>query len=129
MYDYDTNAILVEPLKTRQAKEITSAFQKCYGKLHNNLTTPKLYILDNKCSSDLKLSIINCNAKYELVPPRQHRRNVAEKAIQTFKNHLRSGTISTTGHKDTSSLKPPRSRKLAISQDRRLVHRSRITSL
>ena len=29
LYDYDTNAILFEPLKTRQAHEITTAFKKC----------------------------------------------------------------------------------------------------
>ena len=91
MYDYDTNAILVEPLKTRQAKEITSVYNKCHEKLRNNLTTPKLYILDNECSNNLKLSIINQNAKYELVRPHQHRQNAAVKGIRTFKNHLLSG--------------------------------------
>ena len=91
LYDYDTNAILFEPLKTRQSKEITNAYDKCYAKLAKNLTAPKLYILDNECSADLKLAIIKKNAKYELVPPHQHRRNAAEKAIRTLKNHLLSG--------------------------------------
>ena len=47
--------------------------------------------MDNECSSDLKLAIINSNSKYELVPPHQHRRNAAEKVIRTMKNHLLSG--------------------------------------
>ena len=33
LYDYNTNAILFEPLKTRQAYERTAAFQKCINKL------------------------------------------------------------------------------------------------
>ena len=30
-------------------------------------------------------------AEYELVPPHQHRRNAAERAICTYKNHLLTG--------------------------------------
>ena len=37
--------------------------------------------MDNECSADLKLAIIKNNGKYELVPPHQHRRYSAEKAI------------------------------------------------
>ena len=58
LYDYDTDAILFEPLKNRQAKEITKAFDKCIEKLAKNLLPPKLYVMDNECSADLKLAII-----------------------------------------------------------------------
>ena len=91
LFDYDTNAILFKPLKMRQSKEITNTYTKCYAKLAKTLTTPKLYVLDNECSTDLKLATIQNNAKYELVLPHQHRRNAAEKAIRTLKNHLLSG--------------------------------------
>ena len=47
--------------------------------------------MDNECSNDLKLSILKSNNKYQLVPSNQHRRNAAEKAIRTLKNHLLSG--------------------------------------
>ena len=53
--------------------------------------TPKLYIMDNECSVDLKLVIVKNKGIYELVPPHQHRRNSAEKAIRTLKNHFLSG--------------------------------------
>ena len=91
LYNYDTNAILFEPLKNRQAKEITQAFNKCISKLSKNLLLPKLYVMDNECSADLKLAIIKNKGSYELVPPHQHRRNSVEKAIRTLKNHLLSG--------------------------------------
>ena len=91
LYDYDTNTILFEPLKTRQAKEITMAYTKFIDKLAKKLVVPKLYIMDNECSVDLKLAIVKNEGTYELVPPNQHRRNAAEKAIRTLKNHLLSG--------------------------------------
>ena len=94
MYDYDSNAILSSTLKTRQAKEITTAFNQCYAKLLKHNNQPKLFIIDNECSNDLKLSIKKNNNTYELVPPHMHRRNAAEKAIRTFKNHFLSGLAS-----------------------------------
>ena len=47
--------------------------------------------MDNECSSDLKLAIINYSSKYKLVPPHQHQQNAVERAIRTMKNHLLSG--------------------------------------
>ena len=94
LYDYDTNAILFDSLKNRQAKEITKAFDKCIAKLSKNLLLPKLYIIDNECSADLKLAIIKNKGSYELDPPHQHCRNSAEKAILTIKNHLLSGLVT-----------------------------------
>ena len=57
-YDYDSNAILFEPLKTRQAQEIMQAFYKIVNKLTKYSKEPKLFILDNECSNDLKISIL-----------------------------------------------------------------------
>ena len=94
MYDFDSNAIVVEPLKSRQAKQIYNAFQLCEQKISNGACKPKIYILDNECAGDLKLSILKNNQKYELVPPHQHRRNAAERAIRTFKNHFLAGLAS-----------------------------------
>ena len=51
----------------------------------------KLFIFDNECSNDLKLAILNINSSFELVPPRQHHKNAAERAIGTAKNHLLTG--------------------------------------
>ena len=90
LYDYNTNAILFEPLKTRQAREITTVYEKCVAKLSKKLLLPKIYIMDNECSIDLKKVILKNNGTYELVPSHQYRRNSAEKAIRTLKNHLLS---------------------------------------
>ena len=88
IYDYDTNAIVFEPIKTRQSKEVFNAFKKCDNKISHNNIAPKFFVLDNEAAADLKLGIVKNNQSYQVVPPNQHRRNAAEKAIRTFKNHF-----------------------------------------
>ena len=46
-------------------------------------------ILDNRVSTDFINTIVEywC-ATYQIVPPNVHRRNVAERAIRTFKAHF-----------------------------------------
>ena len=48
----------------------------------------KKQVLDNECSTAMKACIKSNGMTYELVPPGQHRRNQAERAIQTFKSHF-----------------------------------------
>ena len=47
-----------------------------------------MHILDNGCSVNVKEKILENDMKYLLVPPHDHRRNVAEKAVQVFKDHF-----------------------------------------
>ena len=54
---------------------------------------PKHQIIGNQASAEYKAAIEATAMTYELVPPEEHRRNMAEKAIQTFKDHL-VGVIS-----------------------------------
>jgi hypothetical protein len=51
---------------------------------------PKMHILDNECSAKFKERIKLNNMKYQLIPPHNHRQNIAEKAIQVFKAHFTS---------------------------------------
>lgn len=50
---------------------------------------PMTHILDNKATAELKKAI---KKKYtiKLIPPDNHRRNLAERAIQTFKNNFKA---------------------------------------
>jgi len=50
--------------------------------------------LDNECSNALKDYMTEQNIDYQLVPPTVHRRNSAERAIRTFKNHFVAGLCS-----------------------------------
>jgi hypothetical protein len=54
LYDYDSNAILSKPVKTRQASELTQAWTALHSRLQFNGYAPDLHILDNECSDELK---------------------------------------------------------------------------
>ena len=47
-----------------------------------------MHILDNEISQEFKNAIKTNQMKFQLVPPNDHRRNIAEKAIQVFKDHF-----------------------------------------
>ena len=84
----DSNAILQEPMKNRTSGEMIRAYQKLINRLKMAGITPRRHILDNECSADFKQTIRDNKMTYQLVPPHDHRRNMAEKAIQTFKAHF-----------------------------------------
>ncbi|KAL3781993.1 hypothetical protein HJC23_013821 [Cyclotella cryptica] len=49
---------------------------------------PTRQVLDNEASTAYKQAIRDSGMTYQLVPPDDHRRNLAEKAIQTWKDHF-----------------------------------------
>ena len=94
LYDYDSNSIHPVPLKNREAESILAAYQQVQQKLIQAGLRPKLHRLDNECSQILKDFMIEQEEDYQLVPPGNHRRNAAERAIRTFKNHFIAGLAS-----------------------------------
>jgi hypothetical protein len=56
---------------------------------------PKLMKLDNEASKLLKDYLYQQDIAFQLVPPYSHRRNSAERAIRSFKDHLIAGLFST----------------------------------
>ena len=87
MCEMDSNAIMSEAMKDRKEGEIIKAYQKLIRRLHKAKIYPTKHILDNKCSEEYKQAIADNGMEHELVPKGQHRRNIAEKAIQTWKAH------------------------------------------
>jgi len=94
LYDYDSNLIMAEPMKSRRAQDIVDAYKTVHTKLCRAGLHPKLARLDNECSAALKTFLIDEKIDYQLVPPGTHRRNAAERAIRTFKNHFIAGLCS-----------------------------------
>ena len=88
LYSYNSNAILVEPLKTRQAVEIKKAWEKLYQQLTQHGHKMSNFLLDNVFSQDFKKSFNKYNIECQFVPPHIHRANAAERAIRTFKSHF-----------------------------------------
>jgi hypothetical protein len=93
-YVYDCNYIKVIPMNSRSASE----WVKAYDTVHQELTVkgfkPKLQTLDNEASAALKNFFIVNDIAYQLVPHHCHRRNAAERAIRTFKEHFVAGLFS-----------------------------------
>ena len=94
VYDYDSNSILVEPMRSRTGPCILAAFQVIHVRLVTAGLRPMLQRLDNECSAALKTFLRDEQIDYQLVPPGIHRRNAAERAIRTFKNHFIAGLCS-----------------------------------
>ena len=88
MYDYDSNNILGEAMKSRTGDEIVRAFSIMHMKLKNTRQTPKMHRLDNEYTAILKKYMKDEKIIYQLVPPHIHRRNTAETATSTFKEHF-----------------------------------------
>ncbi len=84
----DSNAIFTEAMKNRTAGEMIRVYQVLINRLLQAGVTPKRHILDKECSEEFKAIIRKNNMTFQLVPPHDHQRNIAEKAIQTFKGHF-----------------------------------------
>jgi hypothetical protein len=93
-YVYDCNYVKVVPMKSRFALE----WVKAYDHIHQELTAkgfkPKIQTLENEASAALKNFFTTNDVEYQLVPPHCHRRNAAERAIRTFKEHFVTGISS-----------------------------------
>ena len=95
VYDYDTNyidAVAVEDLKD---ETIVATIQKCFEQMEENGLNPRLNITDNQAVRPLKAFLKTKDCNWQFVEPHNHRVNAAERAIQTFKNHLISGMSCT----------------------------------
>ena len=88
LYDYDSNSILTEAMKNRSDTKHLQAYNKLHQYLVDQGFRPQLQKLDNEASTALKHTIREKGIDFQLVPPHIHRRNAAERAIQTFKNHF-----------------------------------------
>eukprot|EP00804_Cyclotella_cryptica_P008147 CCRYP_004624-RA/>CCRYP_004624-RA protein AED:0.13 eAED:0.13 QI:0/0/0/1/0/0/3/0/1209 len=89
--ELDGNHIDAEPLKTRKAKDLTEAYQRIYQRWKaTGVICPNWHILDNKAPEELKQAIRENNCRVKLTPADMHRRNIAEKGMQTFKGHFKA---------------------------------------
>ena len=94
-YHYDANCILAHPAKNRKGPTLVGAWQHLQNEFAKAGTAPEAWILDNEVSDDLKSAFSDNEVEFQLAPPHSHRRNLAERAMQTFKNHFKAGLAST----------------------------------
>ena len=86
--DCDTNAILAEPMRNRSEAEWLRACNLMHEHLVSKGCQPKAIRMDNEVSTKFKNNLTDNDMDHQLVPPHIHRRNIAERAVQTFKDHF-----------------------------------------
>ena len=79
MYDFDSNAILAEPFKSRKTKHFIKGFIACHKRITAAVITPILLRPDNEIYSDLIDAIHSKNLKYQLANAYDHRHNLANR--------------------------------------------------
>jgi hypothetical protein len=90
LVEIDGNYIDGEPMKDRTEGSLIKTYLILRARITASKSVrPKTHVLDNVASEAFK-NEIKKNCKIQLVPPDNHRRNLAERAIQTFKNHFKS---------------------------------------
>ena len=88
IYLVDANVILAEPFKNKTSQQLTGTHLKLKKEIDKRGFPIDMHILDNEAPQLHRDAIENANSKYQLVPPHNHRRNIAERAIRTYKEHL-----------------------------------------
>ena len=94
LYYHVSNAILAEPLTSFRKRELIRATRVLHSYLYARGLTPQYQILDNEFPGGLKTFLLDSSVDLQLVPPYLNRTNAAERAIQTYKDHLVAGPSS-----------------------------------
>ena len=88
LHELDGNSTWVEPMKDKSEGELIKARRRALLRMRMEGIVPVHQILDNEASAAYKEEIRDTDMTFQLVPPDDHRRNPAERAIQTWKNHF-----------------------------------------
>jgi hypothetical protein len=75
-------------MKNRSDTEAIRAYTIIYDELAAKGLKPLFQTIENEATTALKTFLRARKMKLQLVPPRVHRQNAAERAIRTFKNHF-----------------------------------------
>ena len=85
LHESSSNVILVKPMRNRTSGEMLETYQILIDRLKEAKIEPKICILDNECLGEYKKAMQKNGIKYQLVPPNDHRRNIAEKRYRYLK--------------------------------------------
>ena len=88
LHHVDSNSSWAEAMQNQSGSELILTRARALAWMQCRGLIPKHRILDNQVSAEYKAAIEASGMTYELVPPKEHRSNMAEKAIQTFKGHF-----------------------------------------
>ncbi len=86
LYHYKLNCILASPIVGLEDKSIFAAYEMRFKELESKGFKPRLNIMDNQGMKHIKQFLTKNKCRLQLVEPHNHHVNVAERAIQTFKD-------------------------------------------
>jgi hypothetical protein len=90
LVEVDGNYINADPMNNKSEGSIIKTYLIIWTRLMKLSTVqPITHILDNEVSEEYNAEIKK-NCTMQLVPPGNHQQNLAERAIQTFKNHFKA---------------------------------------
>ncbi|KAL7507849.1 hypothetical protein ACHAXN_004953 [Cyclotella atomus] len=78
----DSNYIAMEPMRSRETAEMIKVYDTMMARLKSTGIQPKKQILDNEAPRAYLDAIEEQGLEWELVPPNNHRRCMAERGIQ-----------------------------------------------
>jgi hypothetical protein len=81
LFYYDSNIVLLSPMRNRGDKEMERVFDLLIQSLIILCLKPHMQLLDNEASLALRNYLTQQGINYKLAPPHIHRRNNAERAI------------------------------------------------
>ena len=99
LHKIDSNSTWVEPMSIKTEQSMIAARACGLERMRGAGLDPKHQILNNEASEKYKAAITNSGMTYQLVPTDDQRRNIAEKEIHFWKDHLAavlSGTSATS---------------------------------
>ncbi len=88
IHDVSSNSLWVEALKNKTGSKLILGCARALERLRKAGIILIHQVLDNQASAAYKKAIGDSDMTYECVPPDNHLYNMAEKAIQTFKDHF-----------------------------------------
>ncbi len=95
VYHCKSNAILALPISGLDNNTIFAAYKTQFEFLESKGHKIRLNVMDNQCTKQIKKNLTANDCDLMLVEPHNHRVNVAEHAIQTFKDHFISALATT----------------------------------
>ena len=94
VYHYDANAILETPIKNIKTETIIAAWKQQSTRFKEAGVESNIYVMDNEASNDLKDTFKGADIEYQIMPPHNHRTNLSDCAIHTFKGHFKARLVS-----------------------------------
>lgn len=94
LYEHDFNYIHAVVIQSCTKSQLLQAYKSGIGMFKSSGFIPKMKRLDNEASELLQEYMDSEKIDCQLTPAGIHRRNLAERAIQTLKDHLIAGLCS-----------------------------------